>query len=158
MRQLSFKQWIAFALLLTLPLFFQNCGNGGFMKLQDIGMNEASSYDSFFDYPYNSKPDQFVNLQLVQSPAAMKFSSFVVFAAVADPNAGANGNPGAMPFQIRVLDSMNVVVCPTQSGTFQPSQTSIQFSCTPAAQVNAIKIELNFTAGGTARSRVYSFQ
>jgi len=154
MARLSYKQWLMFSTLLLLPLLFQNCGNGGFLNLQDLEMNESSSYDSFFNYPYSTKPDQFVNLHLVQSPGAPKYSSFVVFAAAAD----ATGLGSVIPFQIRVADAAGTVLCPVQSGTFQPGQTSIQFSCTPSLQVTTLKIELSLSpSGGLARTIIYNF-
>jgi hypothetical protein len=153
-RRMNLRQWALFALLLVLPLLFQNCGNGGFLKLEDIN-TQQSSMDAFFDYPYTAKPDYFVNVQVSSDPGMTKFGNMAVMASLTP----ADGSSQSIPYQLKVLDTSNAPVCPAQTGTFASGADSVSFMCTPAGGgLTSVVVELTFTPpGGAAQTLRWTY-
>lgn len=152
MGRLNARQWGLFLLLLAIPAAFQNCGNGGFLRMQDMTLNEVTSLDPFFEYPYKTKPDEFVSIQLVGDPQVSKFSSFTLFVSAVP----AEGGSEAVSYELKVMDSLRASACPNRSGEFSSVARSIEFGCAPAVPPSNLIVELTLYPA-TATPKVWTW-
>lgn len=126
--------------LLSTQLLFQNCQS-----------NHSGNYDlsvqgvDYFDYPYKSAPDYFLNLQLLRPASTSTIFSDLTFFASLTP---ADGSIQSIAWSASLDDGNGFPVCPSQSGALSAGKTSITFSCVAPAGTSKVRVTLKYTPAG----------
>jgi hypothetical protein len=147
---------VAFLVIGFLFLFlFQNCNNlasNGFAPKDSKVSSYTDRHDaSFFAYPYMATPELYADLQVVRLPDTGSIHNLKIVAAAAL----ASGAHASIQYSVEVKDAAGIALCPQNSGTLQPSYSTISFNCVTVQESAGarVRISLNFGSGSLSVER-----
>ena len=138
--------WLMVAALLMIG--FQNCGEAGAPRFEDVEVTEKAS---FFNYPYKSAPRFYAHLSLFKSTSgAAKYSILAAASYPADTSL-------SIAYQVRFIDGDGADACSPNAGTLASGQSTIQVECQPVINPSSVRVEVTLTAGTSSEVLAKSY-
>ena len=137
------KHWMSIFILASVTsatLTFQNCGRSD-LQFEDL---ESIELASFFSYPYSSAPQFYTDVFLFRPQSSNSLNQFKFLGVVTYPAQ----NTTDVQYEVKVQDSSNQTLCPTQTGTLKNGISSIEFDCITSRPATEVNIHMTVSALG----------